>query len=118
MSITHVSLYLVRSPPSSSTPDTERLIAYLRKKISNLDENDFTILRNQSVDGQAFVNMTQNEFSESPFNFVYGKAKNLGVLINSLNSQSKFYHKIVRLACYSTGVFLVSYFRSIYYSFL
>ena len=75
--------------------DTEKLIAYLRTKISNLDEKDFIILRDQSVDGQAFVNMTQNEFTVLPFNFVYGKAKNLGVLINELNNQSKFYHNIV-----------------------
>uniref|UniRef100_A0A1D1Y2D2 Serine/threonine-protein kinase grp n=1 Tax=Anthurium amnicola TaxID=1678845 RepID=A0A1D1Y2D2_9ARAE len=67
--------------------DTERLIAYLQTKISNLGEKDFIKLRDQYVDGQAFVNMTQNEFAEPPFNFGYGKAKNLGVLINRLNSQ-------------------------------
>ena len=75
--------------------DTEKLIAYLRTKISNLDEKDFIILRDQSINGQAIVTMTQEEFSEPPFNFVYGKAKNLGVLINELNNQSKFYHNIV-----------------------
>ena len=57
--------------------DTERLITYLQIKISNLGEKDFIILRNQNVDGQAFVNMTQNEFTETPFNFGYGKAKKL-----------------------------------------
>ncbi|PKK69702.1 hypothetical protein RhiirC2_747860 [Rhizophagus irregularis] len=67
--------------------DTERLIDFLRSKISNLDEKDFKILRDQDVDGLAFLHMTEDVFTKPPFNFVYGKAKKLGVLIDSLNNQ-------------------------------
>jgi hypothetical protein len=70
--------------------NTEQLITYLRIKILNFEENDFTILYVQNINGQAFVTMTQKEFSEPPFNFVYGKAKNLSNLIDELKSQSKF----------------------------
>ncbi|RGB24922.1 hypothetical protein C1646_821327 [Rhizophagus diaphanus] len=67
--------------------NTEQLITYLRTKISNFEENDFAILCDQRIDGQAIVAMTQKEFSEPPFNFVYGLAKNLSSLIDELNSQ-------------------------------
>ncbi|GES85773.1 hypothetical protein GLOIN_2v1771596 [Rhizophagus clarus] len=72
--------------------NTEQLITYLRTKISNLEENDFTILCDQSINGQAIVTMTQKEFSEPPFNFVYRKARNLDTLIARLNNQNKSIH--------------------------
>ncbi|PKY40500.1 hypothetical protein RhiirA4_453878 [Rhizophagus irregularis] len=68
--------------------NTEQLITYLRTKILNFKENDFTIFRNQKINGQAIVNMTQKEFSEPPFNFVYGLAKNLSSLIDELRGFS------------------------------
>ncbi|UZO17420.1 uncharacterized protein OCT59_008776 [Rhizophagus irregularis] len=66
----------------------EQLITYLRTKILNFEENDFAIFRNQRINGQTIVNMTQKGFSEPPFNFVYGIAKNLSNLIDELKSQS------------------------------
>ncbi|CAG8585419.1 20495_t:CDS:2 [Rhizophagus irregularis] len=65
----------------------EQLITYLRTKILNFEENDFAIFRNQRINGQTIVNMTQKGFSEPPFNFVYGIAKNLSNLIDELKSQ-------------------------------
>ncbi|PKC64043.1 kinase-like protein [Rhizophagus irregularis] len=67
--------------------DTERLINFLRLKILNLDEKNFKILRDQDVDGLAFLHMTEDVFIKPPFNFSYGKAKKLGMLIDSLNNQ-------------------------------
>ncbi|RGB38958.1 hypothetical protein C1646_804915 [Rhizophagus diaphanus] len=67
--------------------NTERLINFLQSKISNLNEKDFMILRNQNIDGEVFVYMTQNDFTKSPFNFSYGKAKKFAILIDMLNSQ-------------------------------
>ncbi|PKK69019.1 hypothetical protein RhiirC2_781538 [Rhizophagus irregularis] len=66
----------------------EQLITYLRTKILNFEENDFAIFRNQRINSQTIVNMTPKEFSEPPFNFVYGKAKNFSNLIDELKSQS------------------------------
>ncbi|UZO29417.1 uncharacterized protein OCT59_022894 [Rhizophagus irregularis] len=67
--------------------DTERLINFLRLKILNHDEKNFKILRDQDVDGLAFLHMTEDVFIKPPFNFSYGKAKKLGMLIDSLNNQ-------------------------------
>src|SRR5581483_770252 len=94
--------------------NTEQLITYLRTKILNLGENDFTIFREQSINGQAIVTMTQKEFSEPPFNLVYGKARNLGNLITGLNNQSKFYHNVCTPRVLFNRRLLLQYFRSIY----
>ncbi|RGB37105.1 hypothetical protein C1646_757260 [Rhizophagus diaphanus] len=70
---------------------TEQLITYLQTKIFNFKENDFTILRNQRINGQAIVTMTQKEFSNPPFNFIYELARNLSNLIARLNNQNTSY---------------------------
>jgi hypothetical protein len=74
--------------------DTEGLIAYLTAQNFQLGEKDFIKLRDQEVNGRAFVNMTQNEFTNPPFNFGYGKAKNLYMLISRLN-RNELHHNIV-----------------------
>jgi hypothetical protein len=95
--------------------DTERLINYLRRtKFINLGEEDYNILREQSVNGHAFVYTTRDEFREPPYNFGHGKVKNLCVLIDRLNSESKFYHNIVYVCTPRTRQLL----NSIYCLFL
>ncbi|RGB28961.1 hypothetical protein C1646_767186 [Rhizophagus diaphanus] len=69
--------------------NTEQLIIYLQTKILNLEENDFTKLRNQRINSQAIITMTQKKFNEPSFNFVYEKARNLDNLITRLNNQKK-----------------------------
>ena len=75
--------------------DTEQLVTFLRGKKLNLCENDFTILRNQYVDGPSFVKLTYERLVNFPLNISAGKATRLETVIEELNNQSKFYHKIV-----------------------
>ncbi|CAB4394132.1 unnamed protein product [Rhizophagus irregularis] len=55
----------------------------------NLDENDFTILRDQDVEGSAFVDLTYEQLVAQPFGFSGGKATRLARVIKGLNSQKQ-----------------------------
>ena len=74
--------------------NTDQLIDYLRgTKNLNLTDAEFKVFRAQKVDGCAFVNLTESWLDK--WEIPGGPAIKLMSLINKLNSQSKFYHKIV-----------------------
>ena len=74
--------------------NTDQLIDYLRgTKNLNLTDVEFKVFRAQRVDGCAFVNLTESWLDK--WEILGGPTIKLMRLINKLNSQSKFYHKIV-----------------------
>ncbi|CAB5385641.1 unnamed protein product [Rhizophagus irregularis] len=83
------------STSTAGNPDVEKfstnqLEDFLRgiEKL-NLDENDFTILRDQDVEGSAFVDLTYEQLVAQPFGFSGGKATRLARVIKGLNSQKQ-----------------------------
>ena len=74
--------------------NTDQLIDYLRgTKNLDLTEDELKVFHAQRLDGCAFVNLTESWLGK--WEIPGGPAIKLMSLINKLNSQSKFYHKIV-----------------------
>jgi hypothetical protein len=90
--------------------DTEQLATFLESKNLILCKDTIPTLREQRVDGPAFVQFT---FPQLILFLPIGDARKLTQVIEELNGQSKFYHNsltFVRLTCYSTDVFRCSIF--------
>ncbi len=75
--------------------NTEQLICYLRTKDLNLNNNDYKKIRNERVAGLDFLQLTREILRSEPYRFPDGPSRRVETLVNSLNNQSKFYHKVV-----------------------
>jgi hypothetical protein len=75
--------------------NTEQLINFLQEKNLNLTKDDFAIFYKQKVSGRAFLYLTEQKLLNFPYNFLGGPALEIANLIEQLNNQSRFYHKIV-----------------------
>src|SRR2546423_4717757 len=69
--------------------DTETLIDYLKEQNLKLDDDDLGILRKQKVDGQAFLELTEEKLLASPYNFPGGPAIKLAKEIKALKEKPK-----------------------------
>ena len=66
--------------------DTEQLVTYLQGKSLDLNDNDFTILRNQDVDGLSFIRLTYKRLVNFPLNISAGKTTRFATVIEELNN--------------------------------
>jgi hypothetical protein len=73
--------------------NTDALITFLNGKNFGLNENEIKIIRDQGIDGISFLMLNKEMFKEC--NIRMEPRAKLVNLINNLNNQSKFYHKIV-----------------------
>ncbi|GBB89935.1 hypothetical protein RclHR1_01680006 [Rhizophagus clarus] len=69
--------------------DTETLIDFLKEQNLKLDDDDLGILRKQKVDGQAFLELTEEKLLVSPYNFPGGPAIKLAKEIKALKEKPK-----------------------------
>ncbi len=69
--------------------DTETLIDFLKEQNLKLDDDDLGILRKQKVDGQAFLELTEEKLLASPYNFPGGPAIKLAKEIKALKEKPK-----------------------------
>src|SRR2546430_12312683 len=69
--------------------DTETLIDFLKEQNLKLDDDDLGILRKQKVDGQAFLELTEEKLLASPYNFPGGPAIKLAKEAKVLKEKPK-----------------------------
>ena len=69
--------------------DTETLIDFLKEQNLKLDDDDLGILRKQKVDGQAFLELTEEKLLASPYNFPGEPAIKLAKEIKALKEKLK-----------------------------
>src|SRR4051794_35390584 len=69
--------------------DTETLINFLKEQNLRLDDDDLGILRKQKVDGQAFLELTEEKLLASPYNFPGGPAIKLAKEIKAIKEKPK-----------------------------
>ena len=77
--------------------NTDQLITYLQSYFQKygvtLSNSDIQKFREGDINGRTFFTLTADLLMQ--FGFSMGKSAILVGLINNLNNQSKFYHKIV-----------------------
>src|SRR5271170_837475 len=70
--------------------DTDTLIDYLKEQNLKLDDKKhYDILRKQEVDGQAFLELTEEKLLTPPYNFPGGPAIKLAKEIKGLKEKPK-----------------------------
>lgn len=67
--------------------DTETLIVFLKEQGLKLDEDDFSILRKEKIDGQVFLDMTEEKFRG--IGFALGPAMKLAKEVKALKDTKK-----------------------------
>src|SRR6266516_1797506 len=73
-----------------ATPEkwgTETLIDFLKTQGLNLDEEDFSILRREKIDGQVFLKLTKEDFNE--YGFKGGPSIKMADEVNALKDNTK-----------------------------
>ncbi len=91
--------------------NTEQLINFLRTKNLNLNITDYKKIRDERVAGSDFLQLTREILRAEPYKFPDGPARRVATFVNNLNSQSKFYHKIVYL--YASRVIQQTSFKAV-----
>ena len=74
--------------------NTEQLIDFLQTKNLYLNNTDYKKIRDERVAGSDFLQLTRKILRAEPYRFPDGPANRIIKLVDSLNRQSKFYHKI------------------------
>jgi hypothetical protein len=74
--------------------DMEQIVTFLQKNLK-INKNNFAILREQEVCGLAFLDLTEQKLLNPPFSLHGSPALDIAELVEKLNNQSRFYHKIV-----------------------